>query len=56
MSTECPQPTKKVTDRGLPAQPRSTSNEPDFRPYKVLSVDGHQMTVQCSLSLGRTLV
>ena len=32
----------------LPAWPRSTSYDPYFRPYKILSVDGHRITVPCS--------
>ena len=40
----------------LPALPRSTSNDPYFRPYKILSVDGHRITVGCSPRLGGTLV
>ena len=41
---------------GLPAWPGSTSNDPYFGPYKILSVDGHRITVRCSPRLGRTLV
>ena len=40
----------------LPPWPRSTSNDPYFRPYKVLSVDGHLITVRSSSRLGGTLV
>ena len=40
----------------LPAWPRSTSNDPYFGPYKILSVDGHGITLRCSPRLGRTLV
>ena len=40
----------------LPAWPRSTSDDPYFRPYKILSVDGHRITVRCSSRLGGTLV
>ena len=40
----------------LPAWPRSTSDNPYFRPYKILSVDGHRITVRCSPRLGGTLV
>ena len=40
----------------LPAWPRSTSNDPYFGPYKILSVDGHCITVRCSPRLGGTLV
>ena len=29
----------------LPAWPRSTSDDPYFGPYKILSVDGHRITV-----------
>ena len=32
----------------LPAWPRSTSNDPYSGPYKILSVDGHCITVRCS--------
>ena len=32
----------------LPAWPRSTSDDPYFGPYKILSVDGHRITVRCS--------
>ena len=40
----------------LPAWPRSTSDDPCFTPYKILSVDGHRITVRCSPRLGGTLV
>ena len=40
----------------LPAWPRSTSDDPYFGPYKILSVDGHRITVRCSPRLGWTLV
>ena len=40
----------------LPAWPRSTSNDPYFAPYKMLSVDGHRITVRCSPRLGGALV
>ena len=40
----------------LPAWPRSTRDDPYFWPYKILSVDGHCITVQCSARLGVTLV
>ena len=40
----------------LPAWPRSTSDDPYFGPCKILSVDGHRITVRCSLRLGGTLV
>ena len=40
----------------LPAWPRSTSNDPYFGPYKMLSVDGHRITVRCSPQLAGTLV
>ena len=40
----------------LPAWPPSTSDDPYFGPYKILSVDGHRITVQCSPRLGGTLV
>ena len=40
----------------LPAWPRSTSDNPYFRPYKILSVDGHCITVRRSPRLGGTLV
>ena len=35
--------------RRLSALPHSTSNYPLFGPYKMLSVDGHGITVPCSL-------
>ena len=38
------------------AWPRSTSNDPYFGPYKILSVDGHHITVRCSPRLGGALV
>ena len=40
----------------LPTWPRSTSDDPYFGPYKILSVDGHRITVPCSPRLGGTLV
>ena len=40
----------------LPASPRSTSDDPYFGPYKILSVDGHRITVRCSPRQGGTLV
>ena len=40
----------------LPAWPRSTSDDPYFGPYKILSVDGHRITVRCSPRVGGTLV
>ena len=40
----------------LPSWPRSTSDDPYFGPYKILSVDGHRMTVRCSPRLRGTLV
>ena len=40
----------------LPAWPCSTSNDPYFGPYKILSVDGHGITVRISPRLGGTLV
>ena len=40
----------------LPAWPRSTSDDPYFGPYKILSVDGHRISVRCSVRLGGTLV
>ena len=40
----------------LPAWPRSTSDDPYFGPYKILSVDGYLITVRCSPRLGGTLV
>ena len=40
----------------LPAWSRSTSDDPYFGPYKILSVDGHRITVRCSPRLGGTLV
>ena len=32
----------------LPAWQGSTSDDPYFGPYKILSVDGHRITVRCS--------
>ena len=40
----------------LPAWPRSTNDDPYYGPYKILSVDGHRITVRCSPRLGGTLV
>ena len=40
----------------VPAWPRSTSDDPYFEPYKIMSVDGHRITVRCSPRLGGTLV
>ena len=40
----------------LPAWPRSTSDDRYFGPYKILSVDGHRITVRCSPRLGGTLL
>ena len=40
----------------LPAWPRSTSDDPYFGPYKILSVDGHRITVRCSPRLRGSLV
>ena len=40
----------------LPAWPRCTKDDPYFEPYKILSVDGHRITVRCSHRLGITLV
>ena len=40
----------------LPAWPGSTSDDPYFGPYKILSVDGHRITVRCSARLGGGLV
>ena len=40
----------------LPAWPHSTSDDPYFGPYKILSVDGHRIIVRCSPRLGGTLV
>ena len=40
----------------LPVWPRPTSDDPYFRPYKILSVDGHRITVRCSSCPGGTLV
>ena len=36
----------------LSAWPRSTSDDPYFAPYKILSVDGHRITGRCSPRLG----
>ena len=40
----------------LPAWPRSTSDDPYFGPYKILSMDGHRITMRCSPRLGGTLL
>ena len=40
----------------LSAWPRSTNDYPYFGPYKILSVDGHRITVPCSPRLEGTLV
>ena len=40
----------------LPAWPRSTSDDPYFGPKRILSVDGHRITVRCSSRLGGTLL
>ena len=40
----------------LPVWPRSTSDDPYFGPYKILSGDGHRITVRCSPQLRGTLV
>ena len=40
----------------LPSWPRSTNDDPYFWRYKILSVDCHSITVQCSPRLGGTLV
>ena len=40
----------------LPAWPRSTSDPPYSGPYKILSVDGHRITVWCSPRLEGNLV
>ena len=40
----------------LPAWPRSTSDDPYFGYFKIVSVDGHRITVPCSPRLGGTLV
>ena len=40
----------------LPAWRCSSSDEPYFGTYKILSVDGHRITVRCSPRLGGTLV
>ena len=45
-----------VHHSGLPAWPRSTSYDPYFGPYKILSVDGHRITLQCSPRLEGTFV
>ena len=45
-----------VHHSGLPAWPRSTSDDSYFGPYKILSVDGHRITVRFSRPLGGTLV
>ena len=40
----------------LPAWPRSTSDDLYFGPYKILTVDGHRITVRCSPRLEGTRV
>ena len=45
-----------VHHSGVPAWPRSTSDDPYFGPYKILSVDGHRITVRCFPRLWGTLV
>ena len=40
----------------LPAWPSSTSDDPYFGPYKIVSVDGHCITVRYSPRPGGTLV
>ena len=40
----------------LPAWPHCTSDDPYFGSYKILTVDGHRITVRCSPRLGGTLV
>ena len=40
----------------LPAWPRSTRDDPYVGPYKILSVDGYSITLQCSPRLEGTLV
>ena len=40
----------------LLAWPRSTSDDPYFGPYKILSVDGHRIPVPCSPRLRGTLM
>ena len=40
----------------LPAWPRSSSDDPYFGPYKILSVDGHRIGVRFPPRLGGTLV
>ena len=40
----------------LPAWPRSSSDDPYFGPYKILTVDGHRIIVRCSPQLGGTVV
>ena len=39
-----------------PPLPCFTSDDPYFGPCKILSVDGHRITVRCSARLGGTLV
>ena len=39
-----------------PAWPRSTSDDPYFRPYKILSKDSHRITLWCSSRQGGTQV
>ena len=45
-----------VHQNQLPAWPHSTSDDPYFGLYKILTVDGHRITVRCSSRLRGTLV
>ena len=47
---------RPITQSRLPAWPRCTNDDPYFGPYKILSVDGHRITVRCSSRLGGTVV
>ena len=46
----------QVHHSGLASWPRSTSDDPYFGPYKILSADGDRITMRCSSQLGGTLV
>ena len=45
-----------VHHSGLHVWSRFTSDDPSCGPYKILSMDGHRITVRCSPRLGGTLV
>ena len=45
-----------VHNSRLPAWPCYTSDDPYFGSWKIVLVDGHRITVQCSPRLGGILV